>query len=274
METASYLDTELFSFAYFPNLYEQLHSLKEMALPEAWRFKNPPYETMNEETPILERYLRDVFRMQATAYNWAVERWQADIAIYIRENIACFHVGLLTRAYRAIYACFEPNRRLDSRMPWFFRAFAEEGSPLLKYVFPLPDRPATLVEGQNTHFDPAWPIRINARHILEDQDNILRIPDSLRKAKNLSLLLETAVELGRRRAMVEPGIVALQLFHGEVQFLLPIALLDADTPDLVMPLTDMRSYYRGETCLTPQMAYSNARVLGRPTARWLLDLVK
>lgn len=274
MEAVNYIDTELFSFAYFPNLYEQLHALKEMALPEAWRFKNPPFEAMNTETPVLERYLRDVFRVQAMIYNWAQEQWQADAAIYITESIACFHTGLLTRTYRAIYACFEPNRRPASRLPWYFRAFVEEDAPILKYVVPLPQRIATFAKERSARFDPSWPIRINARHILEDAENVLRIPKRVREAKNLSLLLETAVELGRRQAEVEPGIVAMQLFHGQIQFLLPIALQDTSVPDLAMPLTAMNGYYRGETCLTPQMAYSNARVLGQPTARWLLDLVE
>lgn len=273
MEAVNYLDAELFSFAYFPDLYVQLHALKEMALPEAWRFKAPPFETMNRETPILERYLRDVFRFQAMAYNEAEEPWQADMAIYMAENIACFHTGLFTRSYRAIYACFEPNRRQDSRLPWYFKMFAEEDAPVLKYVYPLPGR-VSLPAGSDMRFDPAWPIRINARHILEDAENILRIPKGVRESRNLSLLLETAVELGKRKAMVEPGVIAMQLFHRRIQYLLPIALQDSGTPDLVMPLTIMNGYYRGETCLTPQMAYSNARVLGQPTARWLLDLVE
>ena len=211
--------------------------------------------------------MRDVFRMQATIYNQAAEQWQADTAIYMDGNLACFHTGLLTRTYRAIYVCFELNRRQDSRMPWYFRAFAEEGVPVLKYVFPLPERIAALVDSGHIRFDPKWPIRINARHILEDAENLLRIPEAIREAANLSLLLETAVELGRRQASVEPGIIAMQLFYGRVQFLLPIALQDTGKPDLAMPLTAMNGYYRGETCLTLQMAYSNARVLGQPAAR-------
>lgn len=105
MEAVNYLDAELFSFAYFPDLYVQLHALKEMALPEAWRFKAPPFETMNRETPILERYLRDVFRFQAMAYNEAEEPWQADMAIYMAENIACFHTGFRSRFLPRAHRC-------------------------------------------------------------------------------------------------------------------------------------------------------------------------
>jgi hypothetical protein len=272
MTDMQYIETELFSFAYIPSLYDQLDDLAEMALPEIWHFRIPAYETRNTRTPILERYVREVFRAQATRYNYAEDDWQANAAVFISNRFACFHTGLFTQGYKAIYAYFEPNRRVDSVLPWYFKGFVEETSPLLKYVSPLPQRPA-FYESCGVNYNPAWPIRVNSRHILEDEDNLVRIPEELRFARNLPLLLETAVELGRRQALAEPGIVAPQLFRGQVQFLLPIALTDVSKPDLAMTLSIMDGYYMGDTCLTPQMAYGNARILGKPTARWLTDLV-
>ena len=35
----------------------------------------------------------------------------------------------------------------------------------------------------------------------------------------------------------------------------------------------MDGYYLGHTCLTLEMAYLNARLIGRPVAPWLLELV-
>ena len=46
-----------------------------------------------------------------------------------------------------------------------------------------------------------------------------------------------------------------------------------ETPDLAMTLTIMDGYYLGNTCLTLEMAYLNARLVARPTARWLSGLV-
>lgn len=272
MSDLKYIETELFSFAYIPGLYEQLDALADMALPESWRFKQPAYETKNARTPILERYIREVYRAQAVRYNCAQDEWQANAAVYLTNKLACFHTGLFTCAYKAIYACFGPNRRLDSVIPWYFKGFVEETSPLLKYVSPLPQRPA-FFENFGAGYNPAWPIRVNSRHILEDEENLMRIPEEVRQARNLPLLLETAVELGRRQALAEPGIVVPQLFRGQVQFLLPIALTDMSRPDLAMTLSIMDGYYMGDTCLTPQMAYNNARILGRPTASWLCSLV-
>ena len=45
-------------------------------------------------------------------------------------------------------------------------------------------------------------------------------------------------------------------------------------PDLAMTLSVMDGYYLGHTCLTLEMAYLNARVLSRPLAPWLTELVK
>ena len=53
------------------------------------------------------------------------------------------------------------------------------------------------------NFNPEWPIRVNVNHILGDEENLERIPAKIRKAKNLPLLFETAVELGRRMVLCQ-----------------------------------------------------------------------
>ena len=100
------------------------------------------------------------------------------------------------------------------------------------------------------NYNPEWPIRVNVDHILGDAENFSRLPDSVRDAKNLPLLLETAVELARRWAVVEPSIVVPQGYQGRVQYLLPVCLTDMENPDLAMTLTVMDGYYLGNTCLT------------------------
>lgn len=123
------------------------------------------------------------------------------------------------------------------------------------------------------NYNPEWPIRVNIDHILGDAENVSRLPGAIRQAQNLPLLLETAVELARRKAAIEPGIVVPQGYQGKVQYLLPLCLMDMEVPDLAMTLTIMDGYYLGNTCLTLEMAYLNARVLARPIAPWLTGLV-
>jgi len=144
---------------------------------------------------------------------------------------------------------------------------------MLLYVEPLPNRPSYLTWDHTPGFYPEWEIRVNVSHILEDAENVARLPESLQGAWNLPLLLETAVELGRRMAAISPSLVVPQAFQGRIQYLMPIYLTNKDRPDLAMALSDLAGYYIGHTCLTLEMAYLNARLLARPTASWLTGLV-
>lgn len=82
------------------------------------------------------------------------------------------------------------------------------------------------------------------------------------------------MELARRKSVIEPGIVVTQGYQGRVQYLLPIYLTNMKRPDLAMTLSVMDGYYLEHTCLTLEMAYLNARVISRPLAPWLTELVK
>lgn len=267
------ISADLFDFAFIPSWFEQLYELSRLAEVEPWRFKYPTYETQNDQTPILERYIKCIFRKQAIDYNGAPEE-QADRCFYVRNEFACFHTGLHTPRLQAIYMCFERNKRQDTLKKWFFKGFATQDSPLLKYVQPLPNRPMFSMRQWMTYYDPEWQIRVHADHILGDPENIARLPESIRNAWNLPLLLETAVELARRKALSNWSIAVPQVFQGKIQYLLPIHLTNMEKPDLAMALSIMEGYYIGHTCLTLEMAYQNARILARPTARWLTQLVE
>ena len=265
---------DLFSFAYVPNWYSQLDMLAEMALPEPWRFKNPIYLTKNSDTPILERYIHAIFKKQLIDYKDERNPSSAADYFHIENEFCCFHTGLYTQRYKAIYACFDRNKKKDSLLEWYFRGFADELSPMLRHISPLPKKPSYYMTQYGVNYNPEWPIRVNVDHILGDEENLSRIPAEIREAQNLPLLLETAVELARRKAVVEPSIVVPQGYQGRVQYLLPICLTDMEQPDLAMTLTIMDGYYLGNTCLTLEMAYLNARLLSRPVAHWLADIVE
>ena len=98
------------------------------------------------------------------------------------------------------------NHKKTSMKDWYFRGFCDELSPFLKYVQPLPQMPSYYMAQNGAGFQPGWPIRVNVEHILGDTENLERIPAKIRKARNLPLLFETAVELGRRKTVVEPGL--------------------------------------------------------------------
>lgn len=159
------IPTDLFSYAYIPAWYEQLYELSQLAAPEPWRFRQPTYETQNDQTPILERYINQIFKKQLVEYNFVVPE-EADSVFYMRNEFSCFHTGLYTRSYKAIYMCFDRNKRLNTLRKWCFKGFATDDSPWIKYVQPLPQRPAFPLRQEMTYYDPEWEIRVNADHIL------------------------------------------------------------------------------------------------------------
>lgn len=267
------LMTDLFASAYVPCWYLQLDELAKLALPEPWRFKHTDYVTKNTETPILERYIHSIYKKQVIDYNNERNPGRAARFFHVENEHACFHTGLYTHRYKPIYACLDRNKKRDSLLEWHFKGFFDEMAPWMKHIAPLPDKPRYYMAQYGVNYNPEWPIRVNIDHILGDEENLSRLPAEIRDARNLPLLLETAVELARRKAVVEPGIVVPQGYQGRVQYLLPICLTDMEKPDLAMTLTIMDGYYLGNTCLTLEMAYLNARLLSRPTAPWLSELV-
>ena len=274
MQGDKMIPTDLFEFAYVPDWYGQLDELAEMALPEPWRFRKPAVETRNTDTPILERYINIIFRKQSIDYNTEPDPGKASKFFHIENEYACLHTGLYNQRYKAIYAYFERNKKRETTFNWYFRGFCDEISPKLKYIEPLPEKPRFPMIQNGINFNPEWQIRVNVDHILGDAENLERIPAKIRKAKNLPLLLETAVELARRQAVVEPGLVVPQGYQNKLQYLLPICLTNMKKPDLAMTISVMDGYYLGKTCLTLEMAYLNARLIARPIAPWLTDLVK
>lgn len=261
---------DLFEFAYVPDWYGHLAELERLALPESWKFRKPSRETKNADTPILERYIHTIFRKQVIDFNSESDPRKADSIFHLENECVCFHTGLYTPQYKGIYGYFERNNFSDSLRDWYFRGFCDELSPKLRYIEPLPQKPVYHMAQSGINFNPEWPIRVNVNHILGDEENLERIPAKIRKVKNLPLLFETAVELGRRKSVIEPGLVVPQGYQGRVQYLLPVYLTNMQKPDLAMTLTVMDGYYLGNTCLTLEMAYLNARVVARPMAPWLL----
>ena len=62
-----------------------------------------------------------------------------------------------------------------------------------------------------------------------------------------------------------------QYWRGRIQLLLPLCLVQDGKADLALVVEKERDgrCYRGNTVLTLDMAYSNARLLARPDPDWL-----
>ena len=275
------IETDLFEFAYVPDWYGQLEQLAEMALPEAWRFRKPQTECKNTDTPILERYLHMMFRKLSIDYNTGETAY-----FHVENNCACFHTGLYTRQYQAIYACFERNKKKDTTLKWYFTGFCDAVSSKLRYVEPLPKKPYFPMMQNGVNFNPEWPIRVNAEHILSDPENRERLPKKLLRFKNLPLLLETAVELGRRKTVIEPGLVVPQGYQNQLQFLLPICLTNMEKPNLPLsellhwaetelkPKAELAAKGEGDFCAGEHCRFCKVKATCRKRAEYNLQLAK
>jgi len=95
---------DLFEFAYVPNWFDHLSTLAEMAMPESWRFTHPVFPLKNTETPILERYIKYVFRKQVIDFNnfpYESDAECRDRTFCIRNEKACFNRTYSQRTTRA-----------------------------------------------------------------------------------------------------------------------------------------------------------------------------
>lgn len=262
---------ELFDFAYCYDFQQELKALAEMAIPEPWRFLHPQYEVSNKETPILEKYERNIFRHQAIAFNQYANQTDKESHLFVRGGLACCHTGLMTPYMESIYALFESSQRMNVRCGWVFRGFYPASSPKLRCIPRLPEPPRFGLETDTFH--PEWDIRINYAHILQNPQNVQRLPEPIREARNAPLLLQAAVLYARALASMNPMIAVPQVYGGRVQYLLPVCLTDMRRCDLAIALSPQNGCYLGNTCLTLEMSYHNARLLARPQATWLKELV-
>lgn len=266
------IQISLFDFAYIPAWFEQLYDLSLMAIPEPWKYVQVDHTIQNTETPILERYLSQVFRKQAIDYNNADEK-KNDYIFYVRNEFACFHTGLYTSKYKGIYMCFSRNKKKDTLKTWVFKCFAIEGSDKLKYVQILPDRPTYPAMQWMTYFDPDWQIRVNLDRMLGDADSFGHMPEALQSAWNLPLLIETAIELSRRKALLDISLAVPMVYQGRIQYTIPLYLTGTDKPDVAAALSIQEGYYIAHALISLEAAYQYARSLARPSSRWLTSIV-
>jgi hypothetical protein len=77
-----------------------------------------------------------------------------------------------------------------------------------------------------------------------------------------------------KRARYTPGIVVQQWYCGRLQYLLPLFIMDDRHADVALTLDAKGGYYMAYTALTLEMAYGNARLIARPEAAWLREIVE
>lgn len=247
----------LFEFAYCgtADLETKLSSLAEIT-GEDW-------SSSKGETYILKYYLQKTF-----------EKVYDEGKVFEVENddmqYAIFNTGLYTKLYDSIYCYFITNRSANpDKQKWYLDGFYTTYEMGRKRINPLPERADYFQDPSLLVYNANLPLRIQFSHILSDEENLKRLPSDLQNDKMLSTIFSGAIDIMKKRVTANYKLAVPQYFGGKIQLLLPLCLVDPEQADVALVVTKCDDYYQGHTCLTLEMAYSNARLITKPEINWL-----
>lgn len=233
----------------------------------------------SDEYSILRYYIANTFEKL-----WS-ERETADpqdqnMYVYEDNRQACFNTGLLDKHWQNIFFyCIKNDRK--GLQKWKFKYFYNAYTINSPTVTRIPtncveglrrpnyfNNPSDLVFDVKLEIIPQW------AHIIGDAENFARIPESIRVnggdfCRNL---IDGAIRTAKKRIESNYKIAVPQWYKGKIQLLVPLYLTNPEKPDLalVVSKSEDATHYLGHTCLTIEMAYSNARQITKPESFWLV----
>jgi len=252
-----------FYFCYRPDFQQQIENLVALARPERW-----DYLTDRQQVPhqVLVNYINHTFMRLCELHGQHPDAGY----IYETEDFYCFDTGLFTKNFEPIYALLTPNSPGRSAK-WILNGFYKKSSYELRKIATLQIRASYFDNFEDLVYDTRLDLRVNIDHILEDEQNKLRIPETYRNLPNLPMLfLGSAIEYAKVRIKENYKAAVPQYFNGKIQFLIPISLGDPSVVDLSLAVGKDGGIYTGHTCLTLDMAYNNARLIAKPESDWLV----
>lgn len=247
-------------FAVYSDLDSELEALATLAHKEDWDYR---HTESNQRLPILRNFI---------FYTFARLEAEGKIATASGENgerVACFNTGLATERQEAIFAVFGQFKGVaDTSPPWFLRKFAKESDRSLTFFAQPPDIANYFTEPSDLLYDTRIRLVTDFDHIIGgNHDRFPReLADNDRKMKSA---LEVAIESAKRRVRRNYKTAIPQYYHGNLQLLLPLCLVQPEQADLALVVARENEVYRASTVLTLDMAYNNARLIARPDTEWL-----
>lgn len=256
---------DLYQFAYFPNLSNFIDQLAQMAQKEdgGWEYK---YTKSTTNKPILRNYL-----------NYTFKRLTEEEKVIESSSKACFNTGLITENQEEIFILFKKNNYKDQQ-DWVFNCFCKKSDFNLREFNPLPKRSSYFEDSKHLVYDlRLGDPRIDYDHIMDNPENRQRFPESYKSMTNyelqgsLEIAIQRAVERVKRnyKAAVPQFFWDRKAVRGELQLLLPLCMTNPSRADVALVVNRTDDVYSGETILTLDMAYNNARLLARPDTEWL-----
>lgn len=247
---------DLLDFSYIPALQGKLEDLAILAEPEDWEHKNGPKE---HARPVLYHYVKGTYRRVAQ---------QERISISADAQFVTWNTGLVTDNQEPVFALFDQNKN-PGQQPWHFVGWCRRGQHDLTKFSKLPDMATYFESSASLVFDLGKDFRANVEHIIEDNKD--RFPPPFNTMDNFTLqtFLKGSIDNARERVRRNYKTAIPQFYRGKVQLLLPLCITSASQADMAIVVEDHGDFYRASTCLTLDMAYSNARLLARPDRDWL-----
>jgi hypothetical protein len=234
-----------------------LEEVAAMAIPERWTYQD---FHSRQAHPILKSYLEHT-----------LARVKLQDKIVRAQGHALFNTGLINRFFKEVYVVADidpenPNLLLNARP-------VLETDRMILEVFrnKKPEMATFFTRITDVIFDPELEIHTDDFHIIED--NFERIPAAYRQMRKSQVfaLFQAAVQFSRIMAARNYKLIVPHVYRGKIQFLMPIYLSGefAGPPDFALVLEKIGNAYRGNTILTLDMAYQNARLIAKPEASWL-----
>ncbi len=281
----------IFDFSKVADWDDRLRDLADLAEPERWTYVSVP---STAPLPVLDSYIKFTF-IRAFDQQKLIEA----------DRLACFNTGLLTPGQEEIFGVFTVSDYYDRTAPissqntkWFLKSWARSGDRILTDFMEFPSLAEYWNDSRELIFDPKLQVQLNLDHIVKD--NLNRFPEQLggkvkdgvptdlteppdddesvgpesaSDGKPIPLgtrnALEGAMKHSVRLAQRSYRMAVPQFYHGRIQLLLPLYLLDSNRPDLALTLERHGGWYRAATVLYTDWAYRHARLLARPNSEWL-----
>ena len=258
-------------FAHFPwnkdrgeNWDSPFLRLAMLAKKDIWNFTNTKFQIEGQKYPILKNYLNYTFlRLQ-----------QEDKIAYSSDGKrACFNTGLQTPTEKNIYATFYKKKcsQEQKKPAWTLYAFVDSYSSDLNDFTPLPEIARFIIDASDLLFDLSYNFEINIEHIISENGD--RLPQIFHENERLTMTaIQLATEISKEKIRRNYKLAIPFWYHDKIQLLLPLNLHYSDGAAdlaLVAEKDESRKIYRIKTALTMDMAYVNARLIGKPDRDWL-----
>lgn len=247
------MDIDVYNYLFWGDYNRKVSDLAKMALEESWSFSG------KTDNSILKNYLKYTFY-----------KLQEENKVLETEKYCVFNTGLFTPYYEQIFVQGEKDLTLQES-EWRFKKFCTKYELGFLGIHECPERADFFKDPSLLVFDWRCKVNINYRHILEDEENKLRLPKHVTDADKPEWVLEGSINNAIKRVTANYKLAVPQYFNGKIQLLLPLCFGKENKPHLALALTKMNDkYYQGHTCLTMDMAYNNARLISKPESNWLL----